>query len=286
MRKLEGKQVYPVVNPRPSAQRFTMKNAQLFDRKPVWRDVMQGSTEEKKIAFSDATVRDQLRSEAVAGMGLPQDVLPIQWDKIRITRTILEENANLRGTSVGQMAIDQGKEVLDAFLDLVLGEDLNTGFENNQSGSDAGVMAQIIASPYTLIGLSDAGAHVVFEAGYGYSTLLLGHWVRSENAISLEEGIRKLTSMQASLYGLHDRGLIKVGMAADLVVFDPETVGPEEPHESYDLPGDLMRLGQRAVGVSYTIVNGQILLDHGEHTGSYPGRVLRNGASVRQGAPA
>ena len=139
-------------------------------------------------------------------------------------------------------------------------------------------MGQLIASPYTLIGLSDAGAHVVFEAGYGYSTLVLGRWVREEGALSLEEAVRKLSFMQASLYGLHDRGLLRPGFAADVVIFDPATVGAEEPEEMNDLPGGLMRLGQRARGVDYTIVNGEILLEAGEHTGAYPGRVVRSKA--------
>lgn len=276
----EGHRVYPVVNPRPAAQRFTMQNAQTFDRMPTWRAVMLGSDEEKKVAFTDAAMREKLRAEAVRGEGLPVDALPIQWDRIRITRTRLDKNTSYRGKSIGQMAQEQGKEVIDAFLDMVLEEDLQTGFENNQSGSDAGAMAAILSSPYTVIGLSDAGAHVVFEAGYGYSTLVLGHWVREEGVLSLEEAVRKLTFMQAQLFGIDDRGLIRPGMTADIVVFDPDTVGTEDAEEVYDLPAGLMRLGQRATGVDYTIVNGQVLLDHGEHTGAYPGRVIRNAAAV------
>ena len=276
----EGRQVYPVINPRPSAQRFTMRNAQIFDRMPAWRKVMLGSVEEKSAAFRDDAVREQLRSEAVAGENLPTGSLPIAWHRIFIIRTLKERNRAFQGMSVAQMSEAQGKEVLDGFLDLVLDEDLGTGLQNSQSGADGDVMGQLIASPYTLIGLSDAGAHVVFEAGYGYSTLVLGRWVREEGALSLEEAVRKLSFMQASLYGLHDRGLLRPGFAADVVIFDPDTVGAEEPDEVNDLPGGLMRLRQKATGVDYTIVNGEVLLEEGEHTGAYPGRVLRSKAPV------
>ena len=170
--------------------------------------------------------------------------------------------------------------MIDGFLDLMLDEDLGTGLQNSQSGADGGVMGKLIASPYTVIGLSDAGAHVVFEAGYGYSTLVLGRWVREEGALSLEEAVRKLSFMQASLFGLHDRGLLRPGFAADVVVFDPDTVGAEEPDEVNDLPGGLMRLRQKAHGVDYTIVNGEVLLEDGVHTGAYPGRTLRSRVPV------
>ena len=274
----EGRQVYPVINPRPAAQRFTMRNAQTFDRMPTWRDVMLGSVEQKAAAFRDPAVREKLRAESVDGVDLPTGVLPISWDRIFITRTLKQRNSSFQGMSVAEMARAQGKEVLDGFLDLMLDEDLGTGLQNRQSGGDNGVMGKLIASPYTLIGLSDAGAHVVFEAGYGYSTLVLGRWVREEGALSLEEAVRKLSFMQASLYGLHDRGLLRPGFAADAVIFDSETVGAEEPDEVSDLPGGLTRLRQRASGVDYTIVNGEVLLEDGEHTGAYPGRVVRSRA--------
>ena len=173
----EGKQVYPVINPRPQAQRFTMRNAQIFDRMPAWREVMLGSVEEKAAAFRDPAVRDKLRAEAVDGKNLPSGALPITWERIFITRTLKERNSAYKGMSVAEMADAQGKDVIDGFLDLVLDEDLGTGMQNSQSGADGGVMGSLIASPYTVIGLSDAGAHVVFEAGYGYSTLVLGKWV-------------------------------------------------------------------------------------------------------------
>jgi N-acyl-D-aspartate/D-glutamate deacylase len=137
-------------------------------------------------------------------------------------------------------------------------------------------VAQILSSPFTLVGQSDAGAHLIYDAGYGYATRFLGHWIRERRIMSLEEGVRKLTFMVASIFGLHDRGLVRGGMAADLVVFDPERVSDTEPEMVQDLPAGEKRLVQRAEGVKMTIVNGRVLTENGVHTGAFPGRVLRS----------
>jgi N-acyl-D-aspartate/D-glutamate deacylase len=118
---------------------------------------------------------------------------------------------------------------------------------------------------------------LIYDAGYGYATRLLGYWIRERNVMSLEEGVRKLTFMVASIFGLADRGLIRPGMAADLVLFDPATVRECEPEMVSDLPGGEKRLIQKATGIVMTIVNGKALIDQGEHTGAFPGRVLGNG---------
>ena len=277
----EGRRVYPVVNPRPQSTRFTMRNAQVFDRLPAWQAVMTGSDEQKLAAFRDPSMRHRLHAEAVEGENIPVTALPIRWEGVFVARPALEKNAGLAGKSLAQVAQEQGKDVLDAFLDLVVEEMLATSFRNSQAGGDNEAMAAMLGSPYTMIGLSDAGAHVVFEAGYGYSSVVLGHWVREERVLTLEEAVRKLSFMQASVYGLHDRGLLRPGMAADVVVFDPDTIAAEETDETHDLPGGLMRLRQLARGVDYTIVNGQTLMEGGEHTGAYPGRVMRGNGQAR-----
>ena len=277
----EGWRVYPVVNPRPQSTRFTMRNAQVFDRLPTWQAVMTGSDEQKLAAFRDPSMRRRLHAEAVEGENIPVTALPIRWEGVFVARPALEKNAGLAGKSVAQVAQEQDKDVLDAFLDLVVEETLATSFRNSQAGGDNEAMAAMLGSPYTMIGLSDAGAHVVFEAGYGYSSVVLGHWVREERVLTLEEAVRKLSFMQASVYGLHDRGLLRPGMAADVVVFDPDTIAAEETDETHDLPGGLMRLRQLARGVDYTIVNGQTLMEGGEHTGAYPGRVMRGNGQAR-----
>jgi N-acyl-D-amino-acid deacylase len=147
-------------------------------------------------------------------------------------------------------------------------------------------VAEIIRSPFTLVGQSDAGAHLIYDAGFGYATRLLGYWIRERNVMSLEEGVRKLTFMVASIFGLHDRGLVRPGMAADLVVFDPATIRECEPEMIQDLPANEKRLVQKALGIEMTIVNGQVLVEKENHTGALPGRVLGSGNGTAMQAAA
>jgi N-acyl-D-aspartate/D-glutamate deacylase len=273
----EGKRVYPVLNPRPLATRFTMKNGQVFDRLPAWQPIMLLDDNEKIVAFNNPSNRAKMRWEA-DGNDLPPTAFGIMWDRVHVTRAVLEKNKPLQGRSIAAIAKAQGKHPVDAILDLTIEEELKTSFSSSQSGGDDDAMAVMLKSPYTVIGLSDAGAHVVFDAGYGYSSVVLGRWVREEGVLSIEEAVRKLTSMQASLFGLHDRGLLWQGMAADIAIFDPNTIAAEEPEEVHDLPAGMMRLGQRAVGMHYVIVNGEVLLEDGVHTGALPGKVMRNRA--------
>jgi N-acyl-D-amino-acid deacylase len=174
------------------------------------------------------------------------------------------------------MAETQGKGIIDAFLDLVVEENLDTAFLQGASNVDKEAMAQILNYPNAYIGLSDGGAHVQFHGGYGYSTRLLGYWVRQEGIMSLEHAVRRLTFESASAFGIYDRGLLRPGLAADITVFDPDTVNPLPEDVVHDFPAGGWRIRELATGIHYTIVNGQVLLEDGRHTGALPGRVLRN----------
>jgi N-acyl-D-aspartate/D-glutamate deacylase len=280
----QGLRVYPTVTPRSVVRHWTMKNAQVFDRFPAWGPIMTGSDQDKVTAFANQDLRARLSSEAVDGVGLGAGSSALSWDGVFVTEAALPKNRELQGKSVAQIAREQGKGVLDAFLDLVLEEDLGTEFKTIQQNNDEKAMDILLNSPYTVIGMSDAGAHIAFGAQYGLSTYFLDHWVREKGIMPLEQGVRRLTFEQASLFGLHDRGLISPGMAADLVVFDPDTIAAAEPESAYDLPEGAMRVKELAHGIDYTVVNGQVLMEGGEHTGVYPGRVVRNSLYRANGA--
>jgi N-acyl-D-aspartate/D-glutamate deacylase len=273
-----GYRTYPLVRPLPGNKPFTMKTAQHFDLMPSWQPIMRDSFEERKRAFRDLELRKQLRTEVGGAASGRYGAVGFtgRWDLTFVTKPVLPKNRGLKGKSVTQIAQEQGKDPLDAFLDLALEEGLETRFERNESAGDEQAMATLLTSPYTIVGLSDGGAHLVLEVGYGFSTHFLGYWVRQKQIMSLEEGVRRLTFVPAIAYGLPDRGLLRPGLAADLVVFDPDTVAPQEPEEVQDLPGGASRLRQLAQGIEYTVVNGQVLMERGEHTGTYPGRVARN----------
>jgi N-acyl-D-aspartate/D-glutamate deacylase len=182
------------------------------------------------------------------------------------------------GKSVAEMAAMRGQEPLDAFLDLSVEEDLETTFWNANSGGDPDAVGQILRSPYVLLGQSDAGAHVQFDAAFGYATTLLGMWVRERGALSLEQAIHKLSFQQASVYGIEGRGLLRPGYAADLAIFDPATVKPCEPEWADDYPAGTRRLIQRSEGMHYTVVNGRVIYEDGHLSGDLPGQVLRGAA--------
>jgi N-acyl-D-aspartate/D-glutamate deacylase len=272
----QGYRAYPICTPRRNNTRFTMKNAQIFDGLPSWLPLMLADDATKLAAFADPKKRKELRREAV--VATDPTTFSRRWDLMYITKPALAKNHDLKGKSIAELAQATGKDVLDAFLDLVVEEKLETGFEINQINGDEEAVGQILRSPYTVIGLSDAGAHVVFDAGYGYCTRLLGFWVREKKIMSLEDAVRKLTFHSASVFGLHDRGLLRPGLAADITVFDPDTVDALEPEVVRDLPGGGQRLMQKSRGIHYTVVNGTVLMEKNEHTGAYPGRLLRTPA--------
>jgi N-acyl-D-amino-acid deacylase len=276
----EGHRAYEFVMPRPGDLRYTLKTAQHFDALPTWKQVMLMSLDERKRAFRDPATRAKLHIEAVETPPEPgaAGTFTRRWDLQFVFKPALAKNQGLKGKSVAQIAQEQNRDVLDTFLDLALEEDLETEFERREVNSDEDAMSTLLTMPYTIIGQSDGGAHVVFRTDYSYSTYLLSHWVREKGIMSLEEAMRKLTFVPASLFGLYDRGLVQPGMAADLMVFDPDTIAPLEPDESDDLPGGSKRRRQLAQGIEWTVVNGEVLLEEGEHTGALPGRVARGGA--------
>jgi N-acyl-D-aspartate/D-glutamate deacylase len=274
----QGHRAYQFVMPRPGDLRYTLKTAQHFDALPTWKNVMLLPLETRKEAFRDPATRAKLHYEAVE---MPRDPNRVgeftrRWDLQFVFKPALDKNQHLEGKSVAQIAVEQNKDVLDVFLDLALEENLETEFERREVNCDEAAMKALLTSPYTVVGQSDGGAHVVFRTDYSYSTYMLSHWVRDKQIMSLEDAIRKLTFVSASLFGLYDRGLVRPGMRADLMVFDPATIAPLEPGEAHDLPGGAKRRKQLATGIEYTVVNGQVLIEKGAHTGALPGKVARN----------
>lgn len=261
-------------NVRPFNNRFNLFDGQEFDEFPTWRGLMFSPVEERREAFKSPEIRKKLRWEAV------DDPKPgafhKRWELVYIIKPALEQNAHLKGQNVAEFARSQGKDIMDAFLDLSLEENLKTLFQTSNTNGDPDAVGQIVASPYTVLGQSDAGAHVAIDAGFGYCTLLLAKYVRERGDLALEEAVRKLTSMQAEIIGISDRGLLRPGLAADVVVFDPEVVAPCEPELVHDFPGGAPRLVQQANGIGAVLVNGKVLLENGELTGERAGKVLRN----------
>jgi N-acyl-D-amino-acid deacylase len=159
-----------------------------------------------------------------------------------------------------------------------LEEDLQMTIKTSNARDDAEAMGAVLNSPYILIGVSDAGAHVQYGVDFGYATSLLNTWVRERGVVPLERAVHKLTFQVASVYGINDRGLLRPGYAADVTIFDLNTVKALPAEWATDYPANTSRLIQRSEGVHYTIVNGQVIYEDGNLSGALPGSVLRGGA--------
>ncbi|MGH7771579.1 MAG: N-acyl-D-amino-acid deacylase family protein [Candidatus Binatia bacterium] len=274
----DGYRAYGLSHTVPLVRHFSLKNTQVFDEFPTWKSLMFQPVEARKQALADPATRQKLQADLA-------DPRPTnfhrRWDIVRIEKVAKAENKKYVGKSVAEMAAMRSQDPLDAFLDLSLEEELETTFWNANNGGDPYAMGEILRSPYVLAGTSDAGAHVQFGADFGYSTTLLGLWVRERGVLTLEHAIHKLTFEVASVYGLEGRGLLRPGYAADMAVFDPNTINAYEPEWAEDYPAGTRRLIQRSIGMHYTIVNGRVIYEDGRLSGELPGQIL-HGPIYRQ----
>lgn len=274
-----GARAYTLTPSHPLGSFTTLAEPDEFEDLPTWQEVFRLPLAERKRAFADPDVRTKLRFEAV------QDTTPSRfgrrWDLVYLTAVRLPEHQRLLGKSIAEIAAAQGKDVLDAFLDISLKEDLQAQIETAPIQGDPEATAEMLSHRNVIIGISDAGAHATEHAGFGFCTRVLGYWVRERGLMTLEEAVHRLTWVVASLWELPDRGLLRPGYAADLVLFDPDRVGCGELSWAYDMPGGQRRYIQRALGVEATIVNGEVLVAHGQHTEARPGQVVRNRLAPR-----
>ena len=272
-----GIRAYPMCSPNRVTQDFTMKNSQVFRGLPTWHPILLKSDEEKLRLYADPETRAKLHEEAVVNK--PDSAVGISktwWNYIWVNQPVLEKNKWMQFKNVGEIAKKQDKRVIDAFLDLVVEEKLETRFLQAENNIDDEALKKILNHPNAVIGLGDGGAHVQFHGGYGYLTKLLGEWVREKQVMTLEQAVRRLTFDSASTFGLYDRGLLRPGMAADITMFDPATVKCGHETVVHDFPGGAWRIKESAEGIFGTVVNGQVLYEDGKYTGALPGKVLRN----------
>ena len=274
-----GYQAYGLTHTVPLMRHFTLKDAQIFDEFPVWKNLMFLPEEARKQAFADPATRQKMRAD----MAEPRPVsFHRNWGRVFVEKVTRPENQKYLGKSVADVAVLRNQDALDAFLDLSLEESLDATFETTNRGFNPEVMSTIMKSPYVIIGTSDAGAHVQFGADFGYCTTLLGMWVRDRGMISLEQAIHKLTFHVASIYGIEGRGLLRPGYAADVTIFDPKTIKACAPEWAEDYPAATRRLIQRSEGICQTIVNGRVVYEDGKISGEMAGKVLRGTARQAQ----
>ncbi len=239
----------------PLTMDFTLASPYPVEGLLSWKPALGLQGDALKGVLADKTFRQSVRDEIAAPTTFR--LFNGEWDKVHVVETSLPAHAAFEQRTVAEIALSQNRDPLDVMLDLALAEDLQTVFTAQLLNSDAEAVGRMLNHPHSVISLSDAGAHLTFFNDAGFGLHLLGHWVRDLKAMSLAEGIRRLTSQPASIFGMTDRGLIKEGMAADLLLFDPATVGRGPKRRVFDLPGGAARLTTDAVGVHGVWVNGQ-----------------------------
>ena len=273
----KGIRAYPMCTPNRITDYFTMRNTQQFRGLPVWHPICLSSPEAMLKAYADPEIRRKLHEEAIEFKNGPAiGLCSTWWDYMVLQTAVVPKYKPYEGMTVGQIAKAQGKGIIDAFLDLAVEENLDSEWLHGENNVDEEAVAKILTYPNAIIGLSDGGAHVQFQSGFGFSTRLLAEWVREKQVMTLEQAVRRLTFDSASTFGLYDRGLLRPGLVADIVIFDPDTVRPLPLEVLHDFPTGAKRIKEPAEGIHMTIVNGQVLLEDGKHTGALPGRVLRN----------
>ena len=195
---------------------------------------------------------------------------PPEWDYFYVMDRIERPHR-----SVAEVAKERGVAPIEAMIDLALEHDFKLFFRQPLANEDQDDALELMKHPSTCVTFSDSGAHVSQIMDSSLQTHLLSHWVREKQALTLEEAVRMITYDTSTRWGFHDRGLLREGLAADIVVFDPDRVNPRMPEVVNDLPAGARRLKQYADGMKATVVNGQIVLKDNEHTGALPGKVMR-----------
>jgi N-acyl-D-amino-acid deacylase len=277
----DGAQLYALMRAIPFNPRFTLKKTTFFANLDGWDIVMGLPFEERLSVLADPRKRPELREAAMKRQrrrpGVPGRLIP--WPAIVVRNAVRATNRSQQGRRLVDLADEQGKHVADALLDLAIDERLETEFQLvTRSPEEDVALAEFVKTGHALPSQSDAGAHLNTNfCTAGESSYVLGQWVRERQLLSLEDAVRRLTFQPARIMGLHDRGLVREGLAADLMVFDLSRIGVKEDEVSHDGPAGTPRRVQGADGVHHVIVGGQVVLDHGRPTGALPGRVLRAG---------
>ena len=281
-----GNELYIQITCQPLSFDFTLASAYPFYSHPAFDPIKAYDREQLKVVFRDESFRERFRTDLRTPR--PGTVFQGNWDRIIVAAPVKPEHAGLADRSIADIVRDTNRDPLDAMLDLGLDEDLDTGFIGRFFNAvDSGV-EPLVKHKAGVVALSDAGAHLVYLCDAGFGLYFLGHWVRERGAFDLTEGARRLTSHQAGLYGIPDRGRIAVGACADLLLFDPATVGISAARRVNDLPGGGPRTLRDPLGVHGVFVNG-VRVFHGtvyEQLDKGPGQVLDRFLPARAAALA
>ena len=269
----DGAQMWGQSSCMPSGALFNFKTWLPFDKIPAWSELRSRPLDEQAQALRDPQVRASLVASVGGGdFSLGKEVAT----KPLFERIVVMERDRSESPTLATVAAGRGVHPVEAMIDLGLESAFDTFFLQITSNDNPDDVLQILRHPRTVMTFSDAGAHVSQIISASLQTYLLSHWVREVGALTIEEAVRMITLVPSSIWGLADRGLVREGFAADLNIIDPTRVEACLPEVVHDLPAGATRLTQRAEGILATVVGGEVLLEHGEHTGALPGRLVRS----------
>jgi N-acyl-D-aspartate/D-glutamate deacylase len=258
---------------------FTFEDWNLWDDRPAWREATLGSIDERLAKLADSARRSALRAQ------VPLTVTgPIAGIVVTGPRT--PETERWRDHTVGQVAEALDKHPVDAMLDIAVADGLGTEFFAAPPNVSLEHLKEIVNDPYVLFGVSDGGAHTKFLTAGRYPTETLCKLVREHDMLSLEEAHWRLSALPATLAGFENRGVLRVGAPADIVVYDYENLSVLPSEIVHDLPGGEWRRVQRAHGYRYILVNGEVTIENDRETNVFSGRLLRHGGGVTAGTAA
>ena len=273
-----GGRMFVQVHSRALNTMLSFKTQMPFDRWDLWSDVRALSLDDQKRQLRDPDLRKRLveiaNGEAPKNRIVGVEARPPDYDHLYVMDSMVGEQRLLK-----DVAGERGVNPVALMIDLSLETDFNQFFCQPAANENQDHVLEMMKHPRSVVTFSDSGAHVSQIMDSSLQTHLLSHWVREKEAMTLEEAVRELTCVPATYWGMHDRGLIREGLNADLVVFDPKTVAPRMPEVVNDLPSGATRLKQVANGIRHSIVNGEVFLTDNEHTGSTSGRLFRGRAS-------
>jgi N-acyl-D-amino-acid deacylase len=259
----------PQVSAVPVVRNVDLRTPGSFAALPAFKRVLNKPLELMKKEYADPTFHDEFRANMSLKVARPD------LRRMRVEEVQRPDLKSYEGKPITQIAQERGVDLVDAFLDLAVADNLQTRFTDmpmSEEGMDA-----LLSDPRTMVGLSDGGAHVDAHCEAGYPTYMIGHWVRKKQLFSLERAVQLMTSSPADIFGVAGRGRLKPGMAADVVIFDFDQIDTKmRQHQIKDLPGGGARFVMTAQGINYTIVNGEVIYVDGNHTGALPGQVVRS----------
>jgi N-acyl-D-aspartate/D-glutamate deacylase len=258
--------------------RINFASGFIFDILNGWDRLMALPIEEKLRQLRDPLTRAEWDALAQSTEGPVRSIG--NWSGYILLETFSPSTKQFEGRIVGDVAQELGKSPWDTMVDIAIADELRTVFATQDRGQDDATWrrrVEVWRDPRAVVGASDAGAHLDMIDSFSFSTTLLAKAVREHELISVEEAVHHLTDRPARLYGLRNRGRLAEGWAADVVVFDPATVGPGPVHTRFDLPGDEGRVYGGAIGINHVLVNGVPCVQGDQLLPSRPGTLLRSG---------